>query len=379
MQFVHILVGSADPKTVNGVNRVVHWLATTQTKLGLSSTVWALKPNGAAATHEHNYSIRVFQTTKSRFFLSKELHAAIEALPSDTWVQLHSVYIPELTSIAKLLRKRNISYGVTTHGGYLSLYTDQSRGLRIKKALFAALWENWMLRHASMIHVIGATEIKDLESRAPGQKMVLIPNGYEPSQLEIEPGPRSEEAQPAVIFCGRHEIEQKGLDLLLRGFAEYRHSGGTLNLVMIGDGKDNAHLRAMAQQLGIADAISWPGILLLGKLHNRLRSAAAFVHTSRFDVLPTACLEAAALGIPLFVSEETNFAEYLEPRKAGWICRPNLPKSIAETMFAIEKTGPAERIAMGERAKRMIDEELRWDLICEKLLLAARECMGRVA
>ncbi len=377
MKFVHILIGSADPRSVNGVNKVVHWLSATQTEMGLDSEIWALKPNGAPVTHEHNYLLRVFQTTKSRFLLSKELRIAIEELPPGTWVQLHSVYIPELTSIAKLLKKRGISYGVTTHGGYLSLYADQSRGLRIKKAIFAALWENWMLRNAAMIHVIGSTELEDLKSRAPGQKkMVIIPNGYEPNQLEIESGPRMEGKPPAIMFCGRHEIKQKGLDLLLRGFAEYRNSGGKLNLVLISGGKDNAYLRELAQQLGISEAVSWPGILPVGELRTTLRSAAAFVHTSRFDVLPTACLEAAALGLPLFVSEETNFASYLEPRNAGWICRPNLPKNIAETMFEIEKTSPAERIAMGERARQMIDEELRWDLICETLAHVAQECMS---
>jgi glycosyltransferase involved in cell wall biosynthesis len=379
MRFVHILVGSADPRSVNGVNKVVHWLSATQTEMGLDSEVWALKPNGAPVTHEHPYPIKVFSTTKSRFLLTRELRAALSDLPSDTWVQLHSVYIPELTSIAKVLKKRGISYGVTTHGGYLSLYADQSRSLRIKKAIFAALWENWMLRNAAMIHVIGATELEDLESRAPGQKMVIIPNGYEPNQLEIDPGPRSEATPPAIMFCGRHEIKQKGLDLLLRGFAEYRKNGGTLSLVLISGGKDNAFLRDLAQQLGIAEHVSWPGVLPVGELRSTLRTAAAFVHTSRFDVLPTACLEAAALGLPLFVSEETNFGDYIEPRNAGWICRPNLPKSIAETMFAIEKTSPAERIAMGARAQRMIDEELRWDLICQKLSHVAEECMSGAA
>src|SRR6266702_4728305 len=97
MRFVHILVGSADPRSVNGVNKVVHWLATTQTEMGISSEIWALKPNGAVADHERNYLLRVFGTTKFRFLLTDELRSALEQLSSDTWVQLHSVYIPELT------------------------------------------------------------------------------------------------------------------------------------------------------------------------------------------------------------------------------------------------------------------------------------------
>jgi glycosyltransferase involved in cell wall biosynthesis len=376
MRFVHVLVGSADPRSVNGVNKVVHWLATTQVEMGLSSEIWALKPNGAEADHERNYSLRVFRTTKSRFLLTGELRSALEQLSPDTWVQLHSVYIPELTSIARILKKRGIFYGVTTHGGYLSLYFDQSRALRIKKAIFAVLWENWMLRNAAMIHVIGATELDDLERRAPGQKMVMIPNGYNLGQLEASTGPRQESQPLSIMFCGRHEIKQKGLDLLLRGFADYRKQGGTLNLVLISGGKDNAYLRALAQELSVANSVSWPGILPVNELRSTLRGGVAFVHTSRFDVLPTACLEAAALGLPLFMSWETNFAEYILPRNAGWVCRPNVPEKIAEMMFLIERSSPAERLAMGDNARRMIEEELRWDLICEKLAQTASECMG---
>jgi glycosyltransferase involved in cell wall biosynthesis len=377
MHFVHILVGSADPNSVNGVNKVVHWLATTQIEMGERAEIWAIKPDEMPAIHERSYDIRIFGTTRSRFILTPELRSALQQLPLDTWVQLHSVYVPELTSIAKLLKKRGISYGVTTHGGYLSLYFDQSIALRLKKKLFATLWENFMLRHAAMIHVIGPTELADLERRAPGQKMVIIPNGYAPGQLEQPAGPRREMQPPSIMFCGRHEIKQKGLDILIRGFAFYRNRGGILNLVLGGGGKDNAYLRALAQELGVADAISWPGILPVQELRSTLLGAAAFVHTSRFDVLPTACLEAAALGLPLLVSWETNFAEYILPRNAGWICRPNVPETIAEMLFVVERTSPADRLTMGENASKMIHQELRWDLICEKFHTAARESLGK--
>jgi glycosyltransferase involved in cell wall biosynthesis len=379
MRFVHILIGSADPRTVNGVNKVVHWLATTQKQMGLASEIWALMSNGAASTHEHIYPMRFFKRTKSRFLLTRELRSALKQLPSDTWVQLHSVYIPELTAIARLLRKHGIFYGVTTHGGYLTLYFDPSRALRMKKRIFSILWENWMLHHAAMIHVIGATELDDLRRRAPHQKMVMIPNGSAREQLATQTGPRQEAQPPSILYCGRHNIEQKGLDLLLDGFAIYRRQGGTLQLVLIGGGSDTVRLRALARELGVAGWISWPGILPVNELRSMLQGGAAFVHTSRFDVLPTACLEAAALGLPLFTSQETNFADYILPRNAGWICRSNVPVEIASTMFLIERTSPAERIAMGENARRMIDEELRWDLICEKLGKTVEEIMKEAA
>jgi glycosyltransferase involved in cell wall biosynthesis len=236
-----------------------------------------------------------------------------------------------------------------------------------------------MLHHAAMIHVIGATELDDLRRRAPHQKMVMIPNGSAREQLATQTGPRQEAQPPSILYCGRHNIEQKGLDLLLDGFAIYRRQGGTLQLVLIGGGSDTVRLRALARELGVAGWISWPGILPVNELRSMLQGGAAFVHTSRFDVLPTACLEAAALGLPLFTSQETNFADYILPRNAGWICRSNVPVEIASTMFLIERTSPAERIAMGENARRMIDEELRWDLICEKLGKTVEEIMKEAA
>ena len=45
----------------------------------------------------------------------------------------------------------------------------------------------------------------------------------------------------------------------------------------------------------------------------------AFIHCSRWDVLPAACLEAASLGRPLLVSRETNLAEYVERSGAGLV------------------------------------------------------------
>lgn len=44
MRFVHILVGSVDQSSVNGVNKVVRWLAATQTRLVLSCEIWMITP-----------------------------------------------------------------------------------------------------------------------------------------------------------------------------------------------------------------------------------------------------------------------------------------------------------------------------------------------
>ena len=375
MRFVHVLADSADPNSANGVNKVVHWLAETQTKSGHQAEVWALKPEPSPATHQRSYSITVFETARLRFLRSPELNQALNKLTPDTWVHLHSVYIPELTAIAHKLKSRGVLYGVTPHGGYLSTYFDPLK-VRAKKTIFATLWENWMLRNAAMVHLVGATEVDDLRRRAPHTKTYIIPNGYRREKPILNPGPRKESDPPCLIYCGRHEIKQKGLDLLLLGFSDYRKQGGTLRLLMIGAGEDHVRLRSMSKDLDVSEAVTWPGPLYGDELHKVLRGAAAFVHTSRFEGLPTACLEAAALGVPLFLSPETNFGPYL-PAEAGWIYTPNTPERIAATMFRIQNTPPPHRITMGKNAQRMIDEDLQWDRICNRFQEAVSECMQK--
>lgn len=373
MRFVHVVVGSADPSSLNGVNKVVHSLAEAQIAAGHAAEVWAIKPDGSPATHARSYPLTVFRATWSRLLLAPELREAIDALPPDAWVQLHSVYIPEFTPIARQLLRRGLQYGFTPHGGYLSVHFDPPRR-RAKKKLFAALLENWTLRHAAMVHMIGETERADLRARAPAAKLVHIPNGYRIPQEFAGAGRREEAEPPVFVYAGRHATVQKGLDLLLHGYALYREAGGSFGLVMAGGGRDTAALQSLAGTLGIAGTVAWPGVLSGATLFGLVRGAAAFVHTSRFDVLPTGCLEAAALAVPLVVSRETNLEEYILPRNAGWICAPNTPAVIAQVMLRVERTSREQRRAMGREARRLIDEQLQWDSIARSFERAVLEC-----
>ena len=232
MRIIHVIPGTADPNTANGVNKVVHWLATNMVAQGHACEVWILLETEQPPTHARTYKLVAFPKSRSHFGLTEDLRAALSRLPEGTWVHLHSVFVPQLTSIAKFLHRRNIRFGVTPHGGYLSDRKGRSIVGRLRKRLFLALWEGWTLRNASLIHVIGQTELDDLKSRFSSlHQIALIPNGFElPTAQEVTPHALKETSfdaetiEPTIVYCGRMAIFQKGLDILLEGFARYRQS-----------------------------------------------------------------------------------------------------------------------------------------------------------
>ena len=106
MRIVHILKGKANPDTLNGVNRVVHWMATSQLRLGHEVEVWGLAESMTPPAHPREYRLRLFPVTRPRVTLAPEIKAALATLSPGTWVHFHSVFIPEYPSIARLLTRR---------------------------------------------------------------------------------------------------------------------------------------------------------------------------------------------------------------------------------------------------------------------------------
>jgi glycosyltransferase involved in cell wall biosynthesis len=373
MRMVHILLGKANPETLNGVNKVVHWMATSQLHLGHKVEVWGLSSSMNLPPHSRQYALRIFPATRLRVTLGQEIKTALSRLEPDTWVHFHSVFIPEFPAIARLLKKRGFRYGITPHGGY-----DPGRFKKNlwQKRLYVALREAPYLRDASWIQAIGASEIPDILRLAPQALVVLIPNCQE--QLTARPSAAPIDAQhPVIGYCGRLARQHKGLDFLIDGFANYKAKGGSGELWLIGDGEDRAALERQAARSGAT-----PHLRFLGAKHgeeklNLLASLDVFIHPSRWDVLPTACLEAAALGRPLVVSRETNLANDVQRNKAGLVLGETSAAGVLRALQCIQQLYENHQLRqMGECARLLVEKEFRWEQNARSFVAAIATCGG---
>jgi len=359
MRIVHILHGKVNPDTLNGVSKVAHWMATYQFRLGHDVEVWGLADSLNLTPRPREYKMRLFNITRLRVVLGSELKFALGSLQPGTWVHFHSVFCPEFPSIARVLRNRGVRYGVTPHGGYSP---GVMRKNRLKKWLYVAMRERRYLTDASWMQAIGRSEINDILAIAPKANVGLIPNGQVLDLLKGIEVPRMESDHPVIGYCGRLTIRQKGLDYLLPGFSTYKVNGGHGQLWLIGDDVDRPAVERMAAEGGFQDHVKFFGAMTGSAKLEVLANIDVFVHSSRWEGLPAACLEAASLGKPLLVSRETNLADYVERSGAGLVLDETSSAGVTRALERVQQLYEGNQLGpMGEKARLLVEKEFSWE------------------
>lgn len=190
--------------------------------------------------------------------------------------------------------------------------------------------------------------------RVAEEKILLLPNGVSAAFLR----------QPKVSDDGRFRItyvggidQVHGLDFLLDVAEELRQIGH-IYFDVYGDGKERQRLQERCRREGIQN-VTWHGPILKSEVPDRLEAAdALFVSTS--NVLygsENKLYEYMASATPLIVAaygEHNNPAEQVGCGIS--IDRNDAPAAAAEVV-AFSRRPEAERLAMGERGRRYVEQE----------------------
>lgn len=359
-KIIHVLKGKANPNTMNGVNKVVHNLATTQIELGHDVQVWGITATPGSVPHEHIYPLHLFTAKKNRFAVGSEMMAALNHVPPGTIFHLHSVFLPELYALSRQLKKRRFKWVISPHGGY-ALESRKKNGLL--KAIYMALFESKMIKEAAAIHAIGTYgEADQFDEITRKTKVGVVPNGHASS--ERHKTNYAKDGPLRLSYCGRLARAHKGLDLLLEAISQAVIEGVDIQLDLIGDGPDRENLESMTESLGLTNRVIFHGIKMGEEKESLILKSDVFVHTSRWEGIPTAVLEAAGLGLPLLVTLPTNMGEYVGVAKAGYVIEDLSPESIAGVIRladAEKKSGALE--GKGMLSRNMIERLFAWERI----------------
>lgn len=363
MKIIHVVRGNYNPNSLNGVYKVIDSISRVLHSLGNDVCVLSVSNESQDLLQFPEYKIYRVKEGALRLMITNGFKNFIDRQNKDTVYHFHSVFIPWFLPAMKYVRKHGCRCIILTpHGQYINAAMDKS----LKKRLCFMFFDSKVIRLADTIHLIGATEINKY-IKANNERLCLIPNGCDIVRLVSD----SSIIQRKLIFgyLGRLDIKQKGLDILLKAFALYRKNGGCGVLAFGGDGHDKQILVRIAEEEGISNFVHFSGILFDDKKWKFLESLAFFLHPSNWDVIPTACMEAASCSVPLVISKYTNLGEYVERFNAGWVV-DNTVKSLAQKFMEAENTYNEKTLYMEicRGASSMIEEELNWQQITKRIL-----------
>lgn len=178
----------------------------------------------------------------------------------------------------------------------------------------------------------------------------------------VEPG--------CVLFLGRLR-EKKGVFDLLRAWPAVRAQVSGARLVLAGDGDAQA-IRALARQLGVADAIELPGWVAGPDKLDWLARAAVFALPSHAEGLPVGVLEAMTCGVPVLASRVGGVPDVLEDGRLGALVDAGDVDGLSARLVELLRDA-ALRERLADAARERAEGEYAADEVARRLEALWRE------
>ena len=293
------------------------------------------------------------------------------------FVIVHGVWQFHGLAVRQALRSQGTPYVVYTHG-MLDPWFKQAYPLKhLKKSLYWPWAEGRVLRDARA--VLFTTEEERLLARRSFRP-------YRCREIVVSYGTGSPSGDPAaqrglffqsfpelrdkrlILFLSRLH-EKKGCDLLLDAFAGVADQDPMLRLVMAGPDKSGLResLEARAREKGIADRVSWPGMLSGDLKWGAFHAAEVFALPSHQENFGIAVAEALACGVPVLISDKVNIWREVEADRAGLVA----PDDAAGTARLLEQwlgLTEEERRSMRGSARRCFESRFEIHRAAESLI-----------
>jgi glycosyltransferase involved in cell wall biosynthesis len=174
-----------------------------------------------------------------------------------------------------------------------------------------------------------------------------------------------------ILFFGRLDWFQKGLDTLLDALDLLRREHPGLQLWIAGRGKDRERVEQRANELGVSEHLR-----LLGSVSEveRLRlfaGARVLLMPSRFEGFGMVAAEAMAAGVPIVASAAGALPEVVDSPSGGVLVPPgDAAQLAAEVAKLLADAGRREALS---RSARAAAERFRWENVaCQHLEFLTR-------
>ncbi len=220
------------------------------------------------------------------------------------------------------------------------------------------LIENFGLKQYKQFIVTQTQTKREILLQNKKAKITIIPNGIDKIKISHEP-------KKYILFLGRIEVNQKGLDLLLEA---YKESNVSQKLVIAGSGetKQLNILKNLIQERNLSKKVELVGRVDRAKKQKLLSSAICTVVPSRFETFSLVCLESLSAGVPL-ISFNIPGLKWI-PNGLSVKVRPFNVKKLSCAISDIAEN-PKARSTMARKGKNYANK-FNWDYVGKEYIRA---------
>ena len=243
-----------------------------------------------------------------------------------------------------------IPYVVSLRGGDVPGFRPYDFGTyhKLIAPLLRVIWKN-----ASAV-IANSNGLRDLALKFDSRfEIPIIPNGVD---LDLYKTGTHENTSPRIFSVGRI-VHQKGLDLALRALSGLKDLDWEWRIA--GDGPQLDFLKLLAQELGIADRVTFLGWQSRAQLIGQYQHANLFLFPSRHEGMPNAVLEAMASGLPVIASRIAGSEELVVDGETGML----VPSEDVDALrSALKQLLPnaSLRQGMGAASRRRVEMQYSW-------------------
>ncbi len=345
--------------------------------------VMSLDPANAACVAEFPLRLHALGRTREGYGFSRGIVEWLQQhAPAYDAVIVHGLWQYHSLAAWQALHRLTVPYFVFPHG-MLDPWFKRAYPLKhLKKWLYWPWAEYRVLRDARAVLFTCETERTLARQsfslyRCREEVVDFGTNGNSgDSKAQVEifyqtfPGLRE---RPFVLFLGRVQ-EKKGVDLLLRAWANLRENGAYRDhsLLIAGPVAENyqTYLSSLVRQLNITESVVWAGLIRGDLKWGSLHAAEVFVLPSHQENFGIAVAEALSCGLPVLISDKVNIWREVESAGAGLVASDDL----AGTMRLLQRWQECpEQEQMRKRASALFYQRYEIKRVAEGFVNALRK------
>jgi FkbM family methyltransferase len=359
LKLLHV-IGTLDP-TYGGPVAAATQLAVGCAELGVDAELVTLDAPNDPWLETFSGVVHALGPSLGRYRYCPALRPWLDAHCRDyDAVIVHGVWQYQSAAVHAVCRPLHHPYFVFVHGALDPWFRSRYPLKHLKKQSYWLLIEHRVLRDARAVLFTC-----DEERRLAAQSFrpFRCSPGIVPLGVADPPSDRDEQVEAFLrahghlagarflLFLSRVH-PKKGCDLLIKAFAGVSSKDERLRLVIAGPDEDgwSESLANLARSLGVADRITWTGMLTGDEKWGAYRAADAFVLPSHSENFGVVVAEALACGLPVLLSNKVNIWREVAAAGAGLVEDDSLRGTCALLERWVAQTA-SQTARMRERAR----------------------------